>query len=116
MRRTRRNSPGSLRGTRATPLRRARRRSGGACGVSSAVSHAIGHTIASGGRSGAHGNVATRRSAMGVILKRVSSDNSAPPSLYGATGLEVPISQTAQWKDDVDVAIVGGGITGLWAA
>src|SRR5258708_32349366 len=53
---------------------------------------------------------------MGVILKRVSHDSSTPPSLYGAPGLEVPVSGTARWNDKVDVAIVGGGIPGLWTA
>jgi glycine/D-amino acid oxidase-like deaminating enzyme len=53
---------------------------------------------------------------MGVVLKRVSSDTSTPPSLYGAPGLEVPVGGTARWNDRADVAIVGGGITGLWTA
>ena len=53
---------------------------------------------------------------MGVVLNRVSSDTSMPPRLYGATGLEVPVSGASRWNDRVDVAIVGGGITGLWTA
>src|ERR1700731_1718215 len=53
---------------------------------------------------------------MSVVLKRVSSDTSTPPSLYGAPGLEVPVSGSARWNDRADVAIVGGGITGLWTA
>jgi sarcosine oxidase len=53
---------------------------------------------------------------MGVVLKRVSHDSSTPPSLYGAPGLEAPVSGAARWNDRVDVAVVGGGITGLWTA
>jgi glycine/D-amino acid oxidase-like deaminating enzyme len=53
---------------------------------------------------------------MGVVLNRVSSDTSTPPSLYGAAGLEPPVPGAARWDDSVDVAIVGGGITGLWTA
>src|SRR5882672_1521999 len=53
---------------------------------------------------------------MGIVLKRVSHDTSAPPNLYGAAGLEAPASGTARWNDSVDVAIIGGGVTGLWTA
>jgi sarcosine oxidase len=53
---------------------------------------------------------------MSVVLKRVSSDTSAPPSLYGAAGLEAPVSGASRWNDSVDVAIIGGGVTGLWTA
>jgi sarcosine oxidase len=53
---------------------------------------------------------------MGVVLKRVSHDTSAPPALYGAAGLEAPVSGASRWNDSVDVAIVGGGVTGLWTA
>jgi sarcosine oxidase len=53
---------------------------------------------------------------MGVVLKRVSSDRSTPPAVYGAPGLEGPVSGAARWNERVDVAIVGGGITGLWTA
>ena len=53
---------------------------------------------------------------MGVVLKRVSGDTSAPPALYGAAGLEQPMPGAARWNEAVDVAIVGGGVTGLWAA
>jgi glycine/D-amino acid oxidase-like deaminating enzyme len=53
---------------------------------------------------------------MGVVLNRVSHDSSTPPTLYGAPGLEAPVPTAARWNDTVDVAIVGGGITGLWTA
>ena len=43
---------------------------------------------------------------MSVVLKRVSSDTSAPPSLYGAAGLEAPVSGASRWNDSVDVAII----------
>src|SRR4030095_5390672 len=54
--------------------------------------------------------------AMGFVHNRVASDKSAPPSLYGAAGVEPPVSGAARWNERVDVAIVGGGITGLWTA
>jgi len=53
---------------------------------------------------------------MGIVLDRVKHDGSAPPALYGAAGLEPPVSGAARWTDRVDIAIVGGGVTGLWAA
>src|SRR5258705_9492281 len=53
---------------------------------------------------------------MGIVLKRVSHDTSAPPNLYGAAGLEMPVSGAARWNERVDVAIIGGGVTGLWTA
>jgi glycine/D-amino acid oxidase-like deaminating enzyme len=53
---------------------------------------------------------------MGIVLKRVGSDTSAPPSLYGAPGLEPPVPAAPRWNERVDVAIVGGGVTGLWSA
>jgi glycine/D-amino acid oxidase-like deaminating enzyme len=53
---------------------------------------------------------------MGLVLSRVKGDASTPPSLYGAAGVEPPIAGTSRWTDSVDVAIVGGGITGLWTA
>jgi sarcosine oxidase len=53
---------------------------------------------------------------MGIVLNRVSNDTSAPPSLYGAAGLEAPVSGASRWNERVDVAIVGGGVTGLWTA
>jgi sarcosine oxidase len=53
---------------------------------------------------------------MGLVLNRVSHDTSTPPTLYGAAGLEAPVPAAARWNDTVDVAIVGGGITGLWTA
>src|SRR6266700_64291 len=53
---------------------------------------------------------------MGIVLNRVSHDTSAPPALYGAAGLESPMPGAARWNERVDVAIVGGGVTGLWAA
>jgi sarcosine oxidase len=52
---------------------------------------------------------------MGVVLKYVRSDASVPPALFGAAGLEAPI-ETSRWHDRADVAIIGGGATGLWAA
>ena len=53
---------------------------------------------------------------MGVVLKRVKSDTSAPPSLFGVASLEAPIAGAPRWNDSVDVAVIGGGATGLWAA
>lgn len=53
---------------------------------------------------------------MGVVLRRVAGDASKPPSAYGAAGVEPPVTATARWSDSVDVAIVGGGATGLWTA
>src|SRR5437763_5804506 len=53
---------------------------------------------------------------MGVVLKRVKSDTSAPPSLFGLASLEAPIAGASRWNDSVDVAVIGGGATGLWAA
>jgi sarcosine oxidase len=53
---------------------------------------------------------------MGIVLKRVSNDASAPPALYGAVGLEAPVPGALRWNDNVDVAVVGGGVTGLWTA
>jgi glycine/D-amino acid oxidase-like deaminating enzyme len=53
---------------------------------------------------------------MGFVLSRVGRDTSTPPSLYGAAGVEPPIAGTPRWTDGVDVAVVGGGITGLWTA
>ena len=53
---------------------------------------------------------------MGFVQKRVAGDRSTPPSLYGTDGVEAPVSASARWHDRVDVAIVGGGITGLWTA
>jgi|SoiMethySBSTD1v2_1073268.scaffolds.fasta_scaffold72519_2 glycine/D-amino acid oxidase-like deaminating enzyme len=53
---------------------------------------------------------------MGFVQNRVARDASTPPSLYGAVGLEAAVSGAARWNDGVDVAIVGGGITGLWTA
>jgi choline dehydrogenase-like flavoprotein len=53
---------------------------------------------------------------MGIVLNRVSHDTSAPPALYGATGVEPPVPAAAHWNEHVDVAIVGGGVTGLWSA
>ncbi|HMK79814.1 MAG TPA: FAD-binding oxidoreductase [Xanthobacteraceae bacterium] len=53
---------------------------------------------------------------MGVILQRVASDTSMPPALYGAAGVEAPVGGAARWSDRLDVAIVGGGVTGLWTA
>ena len=53
---------------------------------------------------------------MGFVQNRVAGDRSSPPSLYGADGVEAPVSASARWHDRVDVAIVGGGITGLWTA
>jgi glycine/D-amino acid oxidase-like deaminating enzyme len=53
---------------------------------------------------------------MGVVLNRVASDTSPPPLLYGAAGVEPTVPGTAQWAERVDVAIIGGGVTGLWAA
>jgi glycine/D-amino acid oxidase-like deaminating enzyme len=52
---------------------------------------------------------------MGLIQRRVSGDTSVPPSLYGAAGVELP-PIAGHWASHVDVAIVGGGITGLWTA
>jgi glycine/D-amino acid oxidase-like deaminating enzyme len=53
---------------------------------------------------------------MGVVLKRVTADTSAPPSAYGAAGIEPPVPGTPQWSERAHVAIVGGGLTGLWTA
>jgi sarcosine oxidase len=53
---------------------------------------------------------------MGFVQNRVASDTSTPPSVYGAAGLEPPVPGAARWNERVDVAIVGGGITGLWTA
>jgi len=53
---------------------------------------------------------------MGLVQNRVAGDTSTPPRLYGAAGLEEPVSGAAHWNDSVDVAIIGGGITGLWTA
>src|SRR5262245_9787355 len=52
---------------------------------------------------------------MGFVQDRVAADRSTPPSLFGADGVEAPVSASA-WHDRVDVAIIGGGITGLWTA
>src|SRR5215471_16374802 len=53
---------------------------------------------------------------MGIVLKRCAHDTTTPPALYGAVGLEPPVRGTPSWSERVDVAIVGGGITGLWTA
>ncbi|MDQ8728313.1 FAD-binding oxidoreductase [Bradyrhizobium sp. LHD-71] len=53
---------------------------------------------------------------MGLIQRRVTNDTSAPPSLYGAAGVEPTVPAAKGWDNRVDVAIVGGGITGLWTA
>ena len=53
---------------------------------------------------------------MGLVLNRVASDTSAPPALYGAAGVEPPVAGATGWQERVDVAIVGGGVTGLWTA
>jgi len=53
---------------------------------------------------------------MGIVLDRVASDTSTPPVVYGAAGVEPPVAGAARWNDRLDVAIVGGGITGLWTA
>jgi glycine/D-amino acid oxidase-like deaminating enzyme len=53
---------------------------------------------------------------MGIVLKRVARDMSTPPALYGAAGLEPPVRGTTSWSERVDVAIIGGGVTGLWTA
>lgn len=39
-----------------------------------------------------------------------------PPSAYGAAGLEDPPPVAADWCERIDVAIIGGGLTGLSAA
>lgn len=53
---------------------------------------------------------------MGLVLNRVAGDTSNPPALYGAAGVEPPVGGAAGWTERVDVAIVGGGLTGLWTA
>src|SRR5690349_2838202 len=53
---------------------------------------------------------------MGIVLDRVASDASVPPALYGADGVEPAVAGAPRWSDRLDVAIVGGGITGLWTA
>lgn len=53
---------------------------------------------------------------MGLIQRRVANDTSTPPSLYGAVGVEPPLPVAERWDSRVDVAVVGGGITGLWTA
>jgi glycine/D-amino acid oxidase-like deaminating enzyme len=53
---------------------------------------------------------------MGIVLTRVARDTSTPPALYGAAGFEPPVGGTASWSERVDVAIIGGGVTGLWTA
>jgi glycine/D-amino acid oxidase-like deaminating enzyme len=53
---------------------------------------------------------------MGIILNRVAGDTSVPPALYGTAGTEPPVAGTSRWSDRLDVAIVGGGVTGLWTA
>lgn len=51
-----------------------------------------------------------------MLIDAVASDLSAPPAVYGAPGLEPPQCVTGPWSDRADVAIVGGGLTGLSAA
>ena len=41
---------------------------------------------------------------MGFVQNRVAGDRSSPPSLYGADGVEAPVSASARWHDRVDVA------------
>lgn len=53
---------------------------------------------------------------MGIVLDRVASDTSTPPAVYGAAGVEPAVAGAVRWHDRLDVAIVGGGITGLWTA
>src|SRR5689334_12182868 len=53
---------------------------------------------------------------MGLVLNRVAGDTSTPPALYGAAGVEPPVGGASGWQERVDVAIVGGGLTGLWTA
>ena len=53
---------------------------------------------------------------MGFVQNRVAGDNSTPPSLFGVDGAEAPVAASPRWHERVDVAIIGGGITGLWTA
>ena len=46
-------------------------------------------------------------------LDSVRSDLTRPPASYGGAGLEGPPPASDEWSDHLDVAIVGGGLTGL---
>jgi glycine/D-amino acid oxidase-like deaminating enzyme len=51
-----------------------------------------------------------------MLFHPVQSDLTRPPNSYGGVGLERPPPTSKEWSDHVDVAIVGGGLTGLSTA
>src|SRR5581483_1349711 len=53
---------------------------------------------------------------MSIVLNRVASDTSTPPAVYGAAGVEAAVAGAPRWNDRLDVAVVGGGVNGLWTA